>query len=100
MPGTRTICARQACFMQKDCGSHLHLALERGAVLQAVIAGEPADEFPAHPVVEDAADILARDPRHGGEVALRYFLANENAPAADVVAEGFGKAEQSLRDTA
>ncbi len=46
------------------------LALELQLVLQAVVARQPADELKPDPVVEDAADVLACDPRHGGNVAL------------------------------
>ena len=81
-------------------GSHLRFAFERGAVFEAVIAGEPAQQLVAHPVVEDAADVLARDARHRGEIALRDLLADQDAARADVVAERFREAEQRLRDAA
>src|ERR1700722_8757833 len=62
-------------------------ALQRVLALEAVIAGEAADQLLLHPVLQDAAEVLARDARHGGEVALADFLANEDASGADVLAE-------------
>src|SRR5258705_10608676 len=73
-------------------------ALERRFVLQAVVAGEPRNVRLARPLLEDAADILARDAGHGGKIALRDLLAHQNAAATHVVAETIRKAEQGARD--
>src|SRR4051812_23647502 len=76
------------------------LALEPLLVLEAVIARQPADQLVANPVVEDAADVLAGDPGHGGDLALADLLANDNPALAHVMAEGLGKIEQRAGDPA
>ena len=54
----------------------------------------------ARPFFENAADVLARDARHGGKIALRDLLTHQNAAATDVLAEAGGEAEQGARDAA
>src|SRR5262245_6128767 len=74
-------------------GLQLRLALERTLVLEAVIAGETRHERASRPFFENAADVLARDAGHGGEIALRDLLAHQNAAPADIVAEAFRQAQ-------
>src|SRR5262249_51144241 len=50
----------------------LKLAFKRRLVFQAVVAGEPAHQRAAHPVLQNPADVLARNPRHGGDIALAH----------------------------
>src|SRR5712671_6038851 len=76
------------------------LALELGLVFQAIVARQPAHQLVADPVVENAADVLARDPGHGGDVALADLLPDENAALADVLAERLREIEQRPRHTA
>ena len=69
--------------------------------LQAVIAGRGGvTTLAPHPVVQDAADVLARDAGHRGEVALADLLPDDDAAAADVLAEGIREVEQRARDAA
>src|SRR3984885_6280528 len=57
----------------------LGFVLQLRLVFEAIISGQPADQLAALPVVEDAADIFARDAGHGGEVALADLLADDYA---------------------
>src|SRR5215470_2311389 len=61
----------------------LGLAFERGLVLQAIVARKPRYVVLARPFLEYAADVLACDARHGGQIALRDLLAHQDAAAAD-----------------
>src|SRR6202051_3347859 len=74
--------------------------LQLRLVFEAIIAGQPADQLAALPVVEDAADILARDAGHGGEVALPDLLADDDAAGADILAEIVRQFEQRAGDAA
>src|ERR1700730_52349 len=69
-------------------------------VLEAVVAGKPADQLAALPVVEDAAHILARDAGHGGKVALSDLLADDDAAGPDILAEILRQLEQCRGDAA
>src|SRR5688572_14491766 len=76
----------------------LNLALQLFPVLQAVVARQPGDELEPDPFVQDARDVLARDPGHCGDIALADLLADQNASVADRLAERLGKIEQGARD--
>src|ERR1041385_1417923 len=76
------------------------LAFESRLVLQAIVAGEPRDDLGAHPIVHNAADILARDAGHGGKVALAHFLADDDAALTDVLAESVREIDECTRDAA
>src|ERR1700685_921675 len=82
-------------------GTARQMSLELGfefelrIILEAIIARQPAHQLAALPVVEDTADIFARDAGHGGEVALPDLLADDDPPGADVLAEIPGELEQS-----
>src|SRR5882724_7202537 len=78
----------------------LGLALERGLVLQAVVARKARHVRLARPFLENAADVLTRDAGHRGKVALRDLLTHQDAAATDVLSEAGGKAEQGARDAA
>ena len=82
------------------CRSHLHFSRQRGFVFQAVVAGEPLHDRAAHPLLQDAADVLARDAGHRREIALRHLLPDEDATAADVLTECVRETEQRARDAA
>ncbi len=73
-------------------------------LLQAVIAGDAADQFVALPAVQDAADILAGDAGHCGEVGLRHLLPHQHASGTgwvrQLLAERIGQGEQRPRDAA
>src|SRR4051812_1318677 len=88
----------------KWCGSATALdgalAFQLLLVLEAVIARQPAHQLVADPIVENAADVLAGDARHGGDLALADLLANEDPALAHILAEGFGKIEQRAGDPA
>jgi hypothetical protein len=49
------------------------------------------------PVLEHAAYIFASDAGHCRQIALVDLLPNENAPAANVLAERLGQAQQCPR---
>src|SRR5262249_18152181 len=70
------------------------LALERWLVLHAVIAGEPADQRGALPVLQDAAQVFPRDAGERSKVALAQLLAGQDAARAGVLAEGVRQHEQ------
>ena len=78
----------------------LDFAFELGPVLQAVVARQPADQLEPDPFVQDAADVLARDPGHRGDVALADLLADQDAALADRLAERFRKIKQRPRHAA
>src|SRR5580704_534693 len=69
-------------------------------VFQAIIARQPAYELTAFPIVENTADIFARDAGHGGEVALADLLADDDAAGADILAEILGQFEKCTGDPA
>jgi hypothetical protein len=48
-------------------------------VLEAIIAGQAGHQLAAPPVIENEADILARNPSHTGKIALSNLLVNHNA---------------------
>src|SRR5262249_30976541 len=62
-------------------------ALEGLLALQTIVSGEAAHHLVAHPVLQDAAQVLPRNARHGGEVGLAHLLAHQDAAGADVLAE-------------
>src|SRR5581483_3195961 len=76
------------------------LVLQQALVLKAIVAGKAADQLAPLPVVENAADLLASNAGHGGEVALPDFLADDDAAGANVLAEVLGQFEQRAGDTA
>src|SRR6266700_1778686 len=80
--------------------SDIRFALERGLLLETVIAGEPTHERPALPVLQDTADVLPGDAGHRREVALADSLADQHAARADVLAKRFREAKQRPRDPA
>jgi hypothetical protein len=57
----------------------LGLGLKLHFVFEAVITRQAAHQFSSLPVIENAADIFARDPGHGANIVLSEFLANDNA---------------------
>src|SRR5262245_17986854 len=69
--------------------SPLGFTVERGLVLQAIVAREPAHQRTVHPVVEHPAHVFPGNACHGGEVTLGDLLPNEDAPLSDVTAERF-----------
>ncbi len=71
--------------------------LEGRLVLDAVVSGEAADQVVAAPFLQDSAEVLACDARHGGEVALAHLVADEGAARPDLLAERTGEAEQRPR---
>src|SRR5947208_16174188 len=73
------------------------LAFELGLVLQAIIARQPADELKTNPVIEDPADVFARDSGHRRHVALADLVADQDASAADVLTKCFRQIEQRPR---
>src|SRR5580704_5197553 len=78
----------------------LRFVLQLRLVLKAIITGQTADQLAPFPIVKNAADILARDARHGGDIALTDFLANDDAARADILAEMVRKLEQRRRHPA
>jgi hypothetical protein len=46
--------------------SLVRFTFEDGRIFQAIVAGEPAHQRPARPIVEHPADIFPRDPGHRG----------------------------------
>ena len=56
----------------------LRFVLQLRLVLKAIIAGQTADQLAPFPIVKNAADILSRDARHGGDIALTDFLADDD----------------------
>src|SRR5690349_20749897 len=73
---------------------HLRFLLQLRLVLKAIITRQTADQLAPFPVVENAADILARNARHGGDIALTDLLTDDHAAGADVLAEMNGQFEQ------
>jgi hypothetical protein len=60
------------------------LRLKPRLVLKAIIARQAAHQLATPPIVENAAEILARDPSHSGKIALSNLLVNHNAPGSDI----------------
>jgi hypothetical protein len=56
-------------------------------VLDAIIAGQSADEVAALPVGENAAETFTRDARHRREIALADLLVDDDAASANILAE-------------
>src|SRR5947209_6369401 len=96
-PAPRSCPARTCGRKKARAPSRVGGALQRGLALQAIIAGEPADQLGVHPVLQDAAQVLARDTGHRGEVALAHLLADQDAAAADILAERLAEAEERAR---
>src|SRR4029077_4017091 len=71
-----------------------------GLVLEAIIAGQPAHQLAAFPIVEDAADVLAGEAGDAGKMALADLLADDDAARADVLAEILRQFEQGAGDAA
>ena len=70
------------------------LRLKPRLVLKAIIAGRAAHQLATPPIIENAAEILARDPSHSGKVALSNLLVNHNAAGSDIPTELFRELEQ------
>src|SRR5262245_42076 len=87
-----------AAALSRERSSPLGFTVERGLVLQAIVAREPAHQRTVHPIVEHPAHIFPRNACHGGEVALGDFLPDEDAPLADVTAKRLGKIQQRARN--
>jgi len=68
-------------------------------VLKAIIAGQAAHQLASPPVIENAAEILARNPRHSGKVTLSNLLVNHNAVRSHIPTEVFRELKQRPRDT-
>src|SRR6185312_16044481 len=75
-------------------------AFQQRTVLDPVKSAFAGNQLLSHPLVQRAADILARNPRHRGDFVLRDFLFDEVPPAAEILPEGFGKAAKRERDAA
>jgi hypothetical protein len=63
------------------CSLKLSLGLKPRLVLKAIIAGQAAHQLATPPIIENAAEILARDPSHSGKIALSNLLVATNTPA-------------------
>jgi hypothetical protein len=57
-----------------------------------------AHQFAAPPIIENAAEILARNASHRRKVALPNLLVNHNAAGSDIPTEVFCELEQRPRD--
>ena len=55
-------------WLRVDSGALLQtrLVLQRRFVFDAIIPGDPADQFAASPICKDAIDVFSCDPGHGG----------------------------------
>jgi hypothetical protein len=80
------------------CSLKLSLGLKPRLVLKAIIAGQAAHQLATPPIIENAAEILARDPSHSGKIALSNLLVNHNAAGSDVPTEFVRELEQRPRD--
>src|SRR4029079_48852 len=85
---------KPAARAEADALSQLRFVLQLRLVLKAIIAGQAADELAPFPIVKNAADILARNARHRGNIALTDFLADDDAARADILAEMVRQLEQ------
>jgi hypothetical protein len=70
-PGRRSIGIRPsrvagAAARPSEPASLVRFTFEDGRIFQAIVAGEPAHQRPARPIVEHPADIFPRDPGHRG----------------------------------
>ena len=74
------------------------LRLKPRLVLKAIITRQAAHQLASPPIIENAAEILARDPSHSGKIALSNLLVNHNAAGSDVPTEVFCELEQRPRD--
>src|SRR5215471_17179332 len=63
--------------------SELGLVLQQRLVLQAIIAGQAADQLAPLPVIENTADVFTGNASHGGKIALSDLLANDDAASAN-----------------
>src|SRR6516225_3067902 len=78
----------------------LGLVLQQRFVLQAIVAGQAADQLAPLPVIEDAADILTGNAGHCGKIALPDLLADQNAASANIVTEFLRQFEQRAGNAA
>ena len=85
---------------QRQQTSQLGFMFKLRLVLKAIIAGQSAHQLAAFPIIEDAAHILARYARHGGDIALPDLLSDDNAARADILAEILSEFEQGRSDAA
>ena len=76
----------------------LSLRLKPRLVLKAIIAGQAAHQLASPPIIENAAEILARNASHSGKVALSNLLVDHNAAGSDIPTKVFRKLEQCPRD--
>ena len=74
------------------------LRLKPRQVLKAIIARQAAHQLAPPPIIENAAEILARNASHSGKVALSNLLVNHNAAGSDIPTEVFREFEQCPRD--
>jgi len=58
-------------------------------VLKTIIAGQAAHQLASPPIIENAAEVLARDPGHSSKVTLSNLLVNHNAVGSDIPTEIF-----------
>ena len=80
------------------CSLKFSLGLQTRFVLKAIIAGQTGHQFAAPPIIENAAEILARNASHRRKVALPNLLVNHNAAGSDIPTEVFCELEQRPRD--
>jgi hypothetical protein len=69
-------------------------------VLDAIITVHLIDQLATLPVTESAVDLFTRDTGHCSKIRLADFLANYDAPRADIPAEFLRQFEQRARDAA
>jgi hypothetical protein len=69
-------------------------------ILDAIIAGQSADQLAALPVGENAAETFTRDARHRREIALADLLVDDDAASANILAEVVRQVEQRAGNTA
>jgi hypothetical protein len=69
------------------CSLKLSLGLKPRLVLKAIIAGQAAHQLATPPIIENAAEILARNASHSGKIALSNLLVNHNAAGSDIPTE-------------
>jgi hypothetical protein len=76
----------------------MDLALQRRFVLDAIVAGNPADHLATPPIGQDTIDAFARNARHSGKIRLSELLTDHDSVFTDALAEMFGEFDECQRD--
>src|SRR5262249_47201673 len=75
----------------------LRVTFQGSLVLDAVVAGETADQLALHPILQQPAEVLPRHAGNRSEVALADLVTDQDATRTDVLAEGISEAQQRPR---